>query len=193
MPFESICPSKEHLNILVAFTDKNRYISYENELPWKMSLKGDMRFVNKFIRIEPNTILIVGRRTYESIPKYKDVKVVVVSRKGMEDRSIKSFKSFVEAVEYARMQNMFVIVFGGVEIYAEAMKHKHRIFCTIVKEGELKGDRIFPELDTPLTNISRRVNDFLLENSVPKTWSFKQDENAFEENGFKYSFFYGES
>lgn len=180
--------SKDKVNIIVAFTDKNRYIAFNNDLPWKRSLRGDMRFINILIRLNPNTAVIVGRSTYETLPKMNGISLYVVGSKEICKDGIESFRTVSEAVEKARNNGMYVVIFGGVGIYKEAMsKYDYEMFCTIVEEGDLQGDRIFPEYSADLVNISRQVDEFLAERNVSKTWIFQDDH--FLENGFKYRFF----
>lgn len=190
MVSDKICLSKEKLNLVVAYTDENRYIAYKNDLPWKRALRADLRFINKLIRTEANTALIMGRKTFESMPKIKDVEVVVITSK-IEPDGLRAFKSVNEAVQYCRKKSMFIVIFGGSGVYDEAMKYDYKLFCTIVKEKGLPGDRIFPESKVSLENISKHVHEFLLAGGVEQTWNFNGD--FFEENGFSYKFCLGES
>lgn len=192
MSSDKICLSKEKINLVVAYTDRNRYIGYKNDLPWKRALRADLRFINKLIRTEPNTILIVGRKTFESMPKIKDVNVAIITSQNIESDEAKSFKSVGDAIRYCRERDAFIVIFGGSNIYAEAMKYDYRLFCTIISEKDLIGDRMFPESKIQLENISDRVHEFLLSNGIERTWSFCRDKKTFEENGFSYKFCIGE-
>lgn len=193
MVSDKISLSKERINLVVGYTDVNRYIAYRNDLPWKRALRADLKFINKLIRIEPNTSLIMGRKTFESMPKIRDVEVIVITSQSIESDGVKLFKSVDEAIQYCRKRNMFIVIFGGSRIYEEAMKHTYRLFCTVVREGSLPGDRTFPESKVCLENISKHVHMFLLSNGVEKTWNLNGDEDSFEENGFSYKFCMGES
>lgn len=189
--------NKDKPNIIVAFTDKSRYIAFNNDLPWKRSLKGDMRFINILIRLNPNTAVIVGRKTYETLPKMNGVNLYVVGSKEIHAEGIQIFKTVTEAVEKARCNGMYVVIFGGAKIYEEAMeKYDCEMFFTIVEEDNLQGDRIFPEYSanyysvnysSNLVNISKQVDEFLIQKNVPKTWLSQDD--YFLESGFKYRFF----
>lgn len=188
MAFNKIELSSEKLNIIVAYTDKDRFMAYQNDLPWKRSLKGDLRFINLLIRSKPNIALILGRCTYESLPKYKDIKIIVVTSSNLEN--VTTFDSFSKAVEYCSNNNLFKVIFGGVKIYEEALNYPHVAFCTVVEQKNLLGDRIAPNINLNFENITKNVEEYLLENNVNKTWEYKKE--SFQENGFIYNFYYGE-
>lgn len=185
---EKIKLEKTIPNIIVAYTSKNRYIGYKGDLPWKRSLRGDMLFVSKLIRSFPNTLLIMGRNTYLSLPKMPEIHIAVVTSLSILKENTVSFRSMEEAMKYATDHEMYPIIFGGVRIYEEAMKlWKCKIFCTIVEEKNILGDRIFPEHNFELENITEEVDAFLTKKGLTKSWELKN--NQFIENGFAYSFF----
>lgn len=182
--------AKDRINVLVAYTSINRYIGYQGDLPWRRSFKGDMKYVTKLIRLYPNIALIVGKATYETIKRIKDIPILVVTSSEIAEGNAKSFKSFNLAVEYAKSNNFFIIAFGGTKIYDEAVtNYKCKLFCTVVEENGLLGDRKFPRIDVTLENVSTRVDRFLMERNVEKTWELKDD--TFYENGFEYRFYIG--
>lgn len=185
-----IALSKKELNLVVAFTSKSKYIAYMGDLPWKKSLRGDINYINKLIRSETNVGVIVGRNTYESIQKMKNISFLVVTSSFIDNENSKSFRSLKEAVDYSRENEMYPVVFGGSKIYEEALeKWNCKLFCTVVEEGDLKGDRMFSESKMDLEDVSKEVEAFLIENNVEKTWNFK--ENSFFEGGHSYRFFIG--
>lgn len=182
--------SKEKINVLVAYTSEHRYIGYEGDLPWKRDFKGDMRYVTKLIRLCPNTALVVGKATYETIRRIRDVQILVVTSSEIAEDNARSFKTLSEAVDFARNSGMYVIAFGGSRIYEDAIKgYDCKLFCTVVEENNLKGDRAFPEVDAKLENVSSKVDQFLADRKVEKTWELK--DNCFYENGYEYRFYIG--
>ncbi|ELA41832.1 uncharacterized protein VICG_01184 [Vittaforma corneae ATCC 50505] len=182
--------SKEKINVLVAYTSQNRYIGYEGDLPWKRDFKGDMKYVTKLIRLYPNTALVVGKTTYETIKRIKDVQILVVTSSEVAEGNAKSFKTLPEAIDFAKSSGMYVIAFGGSKIYEDAIRsYDCKLFCTVVEENSLKGDRTFPEVDARLENVSSKVDQFLVDKKVEKTWELK--DNCFYENGYEYRFYVG--
>ena len=175
---------------MVAYTDKNRYIGCDNDIPWKRSLQGDLRFMNLFIRLRPNSALIMGRRTFESMPRKKNItQIVLTSDPGYKADGAVVVSCFEEAVKYCKDNELYMIVFGGSRVYEMALKYKCRIFYTLVEEGDLKGDTTYPghvELSVP-TNITDKVEQLLLDGGVKRTWEC--DGEKFTENGYVYRFF----
>lgn len=194
MPESRIALSKDRLNIIVAYTDKNRYIGLENDLPWKRSLNGDMRFMNALIRLEPQAALIMGRRTFQSMPRKKGIAQIVLTHDaGFAPAGVVVLDDFEKAVEHCRANGHCAIVFGGRSVYAAALKHRCRIFFTLVEEDSLRGDTCYPGHDgaAPPTNITEDVNNLLASSGVEKTWEC--DGEKFSENGHAYRFFVTEN
>lgn len=189
MVFKNIELSADKVNIIVAHTDKDRFIAYNNDLPWKRLLKGDMKFINLLIRSKPNVALIVGRCTYETLPKYKNLKVIVVSSQDIV--GVNTFRSFNDAVEYCNKEGMIKVAFGGVRIYEDAMKHPFVLYSTVVKQDSLIWDRVIPNFGVNLKNITKEVENYLSSNNIEKSW--KINEFGFEENRLNYMFYYGEN
>lgn len=185
--------SKDKLNIVVAYTSENRYIGCEKDLPWKRKLKGDKQFMRKIIvpEGESKILLIMGRVTYETCPKMKSVKVAVITTKELVDQEVAAFKTFDEAIAYGKENDFTIVVFGGENVYREALKYNHRLFCTVINDSTLPGDRKFPECRTQIENISGSVELYLLARGVNKTWEIINNE--FSEDGFTYGFYCGES
>lgn len=187
--------SKSRLNIIVAYTDKNKFIGFDNDIPWKRSLRGDARFVNTLIRLERNAALVMGRRTYDSMPKKKNIhQIVLTSNASFQPENAVVLGDFEKAVKYCRENDFYCIVFGGSSVYEAALEHKCRIFYTLVEEEELEGDVRYPGHDNIIgktSNITNKVERILLSKGVDKTWEF--DGQSFKENGISYSFYFAEN
>lgn len=183
--------SRDKINIIVAYSANDRFISYNNDLPWKRSLRGDNKFLKTIIHPNDGTkiLLIMGRITFENMPLIKDVQIAVITSHEESIVDALPFKSFESALHFGKSNNFTIIIFGGENIYREALEHSHQIFCTIV-QGEFQGDRRFPECDTELTDVSHEVAKYLLVKGATKTWEF--EDNSFLEGGFKYKFYFGE-
>ena len=118
-------------NIIVAAT-KDMIIGNNNELPWKSS--KDMRFFkDKTI----NNIVIMGRKTFESLKQpLKDRVNIVISRTKEFDNCI-SVNTFDKALyEASKHHNKEVFVIGGAMIYEEAFKFASRLYLTLIDSDE---------------------------------------------------------
>ncbi|KAL6122341.1 hypothetical protein NUSPORA_00643 [Nucleospora cyclopteri] len=137
---------KNKFNIIVAFTDKNKYISKNNEFPWPRLL-GDFKFIRFLIDMNQDAVFIMGRLTYEKTKTMKFNKIVLTNT---NIEGVETAKSFDEAVSLSADRPK--AIFGGEKVYEEALKHNFKLFATIIKENELDGDRIFP-LKTDVSKI----------------------------------------
>jgi thymidylate synthase len=106
------------INIILAI-DKNNGIGYNNKLPWNIPEELKI-FKQKTL----NTILIVGRKTLESLPKLKDRTIYCISSNitvKSANEVVHIFQDIKEAVKSAKYlsnisgKNIFVI--GGNKIY----------------------------------------------------------------------------
>lgn len=124
--------SKKANVTLIAATDLAGGIGLKNTIPW--NLKPDMA---QFRKLTMGHYVIMGRKTYESLPFDKDVgyrrlkgrKIVVISRNplsaamanGLFD-DVKYAGSLLEALSFLINVDQIFIA-GGAEIYAQAMDY----------------------------------------------------------------------
>tara|TARA_B110000977_G_scaffold84695_1_gene113098 strand:+ start:10837 stop:11334 length:498 start_codon:yes stop_codon:yes gene_type:complete len=110
-------------NIIIAIDEKYG-IGQNNKLPWKC--KSDLKH---FKETTLGQILIVGRKTWESMPQkniLRNRNVIVVSNTLQNNIGVHISHSLQEALNTAyqfkfKDQNVFVI--GGVKLYEEAISH----------------------------------------------------------------------
>jgi dihydrofolate reductase len=162
-------------SIIVA-VDKNNGIGINNKLPWK--LKGDMEFFkNTTTKTKlPNetNVVIMGRKTYESIPqKFRPlpnrINIVISRNRSLNYNdgsivlsSLDSAFDYVSGLPPRNIDKTFVI--GGAEIYKQALKRDelHEVLLTRLNSS-YNCDTFLHELDTELkTNLSLVccINDF---------------------------------
>jgi dihydrofolate reductase len=137
------------LSIIVA-QSRNGVIGIEGRLPWEGQLKADMIH---FRKVTMGCPVIMGRRTFESIPvQFRPLPGrvnIVLSR----DRSFQPLdcivaSSFAEAVSYCKsclQGSNEVFVIGGTSVYAEALLNAERVYLTLV-DADFLGDTYFPDL-----------------------------------------------
>lgn len=134
---------------LVAAMAKNRTIGNNNKLIWH--LPEDLEF---FKTTTKNKIMIMGRKTFDSLPKTLPNRFhIVISRSTPEkhqDRVV-----FVKSVDesIAKAQELIkqgwpdeVAVIGGAEIYKLFIPIANKIILTELNK-DYEGDTFFPEFD----------------------------------------------
>jgi dihydrofolate reductase len=150
---------------------KDRVIGKENTLPWPIIVE-DMKH---FRKTTTGHIIIMGRKTYDSIgkPLPKRINVVITRQKDLEIDGCWVVHSLEDALKLTKHfmnrpgieEEAFII--GGASLYKEAAPLTDRIYLTHIK-GEYEGDTFFPELDTSQwnrtqTNETDKATFYLLE------------------------------
>ena len=144
---------------IVAAIAANGVIGREGGLPWR--LPADLKH---FKRLTLGHVVVMGRRTYESIGHPLPGRTtVVVSRRTTtpepaNDSSgdvIITAGSFEAAVARAREIDDEVFVVGGAQVYAAALEVAERMVLTLV-DARPDGDTWFPDVDWGLWRESQR-------------------------------------
>jgi dihydrofolate reductase len=126
---------------IVAALARNRVIGRGNRLPWH--LPDDLRH---FKRLTLGRAIVMGRRTFESLPGLlPDRAHVVVTR----DRAYRAdgatvVHSLDAALAAAGGDEALVV--GGAELYALALPRAVRLYLTLV-DADVDGDVLFPPID----------------------------------------------
>lgn len=134
------------VSIIAAVSDNN-VIGANNRLPWK--LPDDMK---RFKEKTMGHIVIMGRKTYESIPPPLRplpgrTNIVITRQAGYRAPGCVVVNNVAAAVAYAKQfgkQEAFVV--GGGEIYRESLPLADRVYLTCV-HANFVGDAFFPDLN----------------------------------------------
>jgi dihydrofolate reductase len=133
---------------LVAAVARNGVIGADGELPWH--LPGEL---SRFKALTMGHVLVMGRKTYDSIGRPLPGRTTVVVTRQHEWRpaggphdSVLVAAGIPEALSIAGEVDEHVFVVGGAEIYHEAMPYADRLVITWV-DLEPEGDAFFPEVD----------------------------------------------
>jgi dihydrofolate reductase len=144
---------------IIAAIAANGVIGREGGLPWR--LPADLKH---FKRLTLGHVVVMGRRTYESIGHPLPGRTtVVVSRRTTtpepaNDSSgdvIITAGSFEAAVARALEIDDEVFVVGGAQVYAAALEVAERMVLTLV-DARPDGDTWFPDVDWGLWRESQR-------------------------------------
>lgn len=153
---------------MIAAADNNLAIGYNNQLPWRGTMKSDM---SHFIRLTTDKSVIMGRPTIESIGKaLKNRKNIVLSRNPdyvFEGAIVVS--TIEQAIEAAGPGEIMVI--GGEQIYKLFMPFCDRIYLTHVEDTVENSDAFFPEIKDGIWTCVDRV-DHLADEKNYANYSF---------------------
>jgi dihydrofolate reductase len=149
----------------------NRGIGFNNTIPW--FLENDLK---NFKKITDDGVVIMGRKTYFSIPINKRplanrINIVLTKNKNEFNfpQSVIICSSFEEALEKAKLFLREIYIIGGSNLYKEAINHPEieKIYYTKVLEV-FDCDTFFPEIPFEFKNIL--------------------EDNLQEEGGIKYKY-----
>lgn len=157
----------------IVCVDKNWGIGSKGDLLVK--IPEDMKF---FKNMTANGMVIMGRRTYDSLPTRplpNRTNVVITSE---ENKTPESADTFYVSMEFAKMYLSTLpktacerYVIGGGTIYKELLPYCDTVYVT-------KVDYAFENVDTYFPNLE----DF-------PEWEIESVSEAKEYNGFKYQFY----
>ncbi len=136
---------------------RNGVIGAKGDLPWRIS--SDLK---RFKQITMGKPVIMGRKTWESLPKRPlagRVNIVITRDHAYEAPGAVVVAGVEEALTAARQGNADEIcVIGGSEIFRQILPLADRLYLTEVDLAP-EGDAVFPPLDfSQWTETSREVH-----------------------------------
>lgn len=132
------------IKTIIAAKSSNQVIGNENKLPWH--LPTDMRH---FRDLTMNHHVIMGRRTYESLPRTLiGRKLIVLSQNiyyhARDYHTAPDLKTAFKLAEKAGETEVFIA--GGSTIYQSAIALVDKMYLTEIKT-EIMGDSFFPAIN----------------------------------------------
>jgi dihydrofolate reductase len=147
------------VSFVVARSEPGHVIGVNNQLPWR--LKSDVRY---FKNVTTNHVVIMGRRTFDSIgrPLPNRINVVLSSRASKPHEGVYYARSDSTALYMADLFSIMnayseIFVIGGAVIFDEFPFNK--IHLTEVLAPEIKGDTYFRhKFDMRRWHLERELN-----------------------------------
>lgn len=139
------------INIIVAI-NKNLAIGKDNNLLWH--IPEDLK---RFKSLTKNNIVIMGRKTYESIskPLPKRVNIIITRNPSFQAPWCIITNSLDDAIkEWKKYTQKEIYIIWWWEIYRQALDIADRLDITEVNE-EYEADTFFPEFRSDFKEISR--------------------------------------
>lgn len=131
------------LSIICALAE-NRAIGRNNDLLYH--LRADLK---RFKALTTGHTVIMGRRTFESLPKGalpNRRNIVLTRQKGYSAPGIEVFGSLQEALA-ALPADTHIYIIGGASVYAEALPLADCLYLTHLHASPADADVFFPEID----------------------------------------------
>ena len=148
---------------LIAAIDENSVLGKDNQLIWH--LPEDLK---RFKRLTTGHAIIMGRKTFESLPKALPNRhnIVVTRNQNYSKEGVTVCHSLEAAIECAKNDDQPFVI-GGGQVYEQAIELADVIELTKI-HAQFEGDVFFPEIDL-------------------KKWSVEKEERMSNPN-FEYSF-----
>lgn len=118
-------------SVIVA-VNENLVIGKDNKLPWYSS--EDLKY---FKRITSDNVVIMGRKTYESIGKALPNRVNIVISNTTTFDDVITVNSFHEALDEASKYNKEIFVIGGASLYEKVLNDAEKLYLTWVYEKKV--------------------------------------------------------
>jgi len=128
---------------IVAAVARNGVIGRDGGLPWH--LPADLA---RFKRLTMGHVLVMGRRTYESIgrPLPGRTTIVVSRRQHLAPAGVIIAADVERAIEHGLTLDDMVFVVGGTTVFERALPLADELALTLV-DAEPEGDTYFPAVD----------------------------------------------
>lgn len=142
---------------LIVAKSKNNIIGNKGKIPWH--IPNDLK---RFKNLTTDNVVIMGRKTYESLPEeYKPlpnrINIIISKDKSYSVKNCLVFNKIEKALRKAGTDKEIFII-GGGEIYKEGIKYADKIYVTEV-DGDFTGDTYFPELTEQWKEINREEKE----------------------------------
>ncbi len=153
--------------ISIVAVDKNWGIGKSGDIPWK--IPGEQKF---FKEKTLNSTVIMGRKTFESLPNKKPLKnrrnIILTTNKDFKVNGAEVFNSIKDAINATKFDKTVYII-GGAQIYRLLIPYCEKALIAKI-EGKFDADTFHPNLD-----------------DLPNWHIFKKDKTTVAENGIKYT------
>jgi dihydrofolate reductase len=131
--------------IIIAAMARNRVIGKRGAIPWH--IPGELQ---RFKRITMGHVVVMGRKTYESIgkPLPGRTNIVITRQNEYPATGCLLAGNLQEALSLCK-QDAKIFICGGGEIYREAMEVADEISLTVL-DRDVDGDTVFPEINSSI-------------------------------------------
>jgi len=130
-------------SIVVAFGQKTRVIGKDGDIPW--NIPSDMK---NFSRLTTGHTVVMGRKTYESIPKkYRPLpkrrNIVLTRNEGWREDGVEVVREMIDIFELLEPGEQ-VFVIGGESVYRLFLPLCKYLYISYIN-SLAEGDTFFPE------------------------------------------------
>ncbi len=141
----------------IAAIGRNRELGKAGELVWR--IPDDLKRVKE---LTTDNAIIMGRKTYESIGRPLPNRLNIILTRNPEYKAdgcivVQTLDAAFAAARDAHVTEIFI--FGGAEIYKEAMPLTTRLYLTLIDAEDASADAFFPDYREFTTVIEKEKRD----------------------------------
>lgn len=130
---------------LIAAVDSNYGIGYKNDLLFRIS--EDM---NRFKELTDGHFIVMGRRTFQSLPRALDNRVNVVLTRNVEfphSPDVFAMDSVEHIINHYNSgdQDKDIWVIGGADVYQQFLPYADEVYLTHIDKEAERVDTYFPK------------------------------------------------
>jgi dihydrofolate reductase len=135
------------LMIAIAAMSQNRVIGCGGKIPWH--LPEDFRW---FKKMTIGQVLVMGRKTFESIGKPLPSRVtIVLSHREFSSPGVRWISDLAQLDHLPDdLRGREIFICGGAQVYAAALPFCSELYLTLVKR-QVEGDAFFPPFEQHFT------------------------------------------
>lgn len=150
------------ISLIVAYA-KNRAIGLNGGMPWH--IPGELR---RFRELTTGNVVIMGRRTYESLgkPLPNRINIVLSSREDFSVPGCLCARNLEEAIEMAKDTGKDIYIGGGAVVYGQAIDLVDKMYISEI-DAEFNADTFFPAFDE---NLFIKEIDSFHDGEIPYTY-----------------------
>ena len=133
---------------IAALTAKSKIIGCKGKLPW--NLPSDFKYFRQKTSGHP---IIMGRKTFESLPGLlkNRLHVVVTKQKNYKaPKEVKVFSDVSSALGFCKTQREAwgeeIFIIGGGEIYKQTLHRADKLYLTLIHK-DFEGDTRYPDYE----------------------------------------------
>ena len=128
---------------IIAAVGKNLELGKNNDLIWH--LPNDLKF---FRSVTSGKTIVMGRRTFESLPKMlPNRKHVVISSSNNFPDEVLVFSNLDDLLNYFKNSDDEIFIIGGGSIYKLFIDYADKLYLTEIDEECKDADTYFPEFN----------------------------------------------
>lgn len=128
---------------IIAAIGKNNELGKDNDLIWR--LKNDLKF---FREVTTGHTIIMGRKTFESLPKMLPNRKHIVLSSGEDFPSeVEVYKELKDLLESLKNSEEEIFIIGGGSIYKLFIDYADKLYLTEIDASYKDADTYFPTFD----------------------------------------------